>query len=215
MNLFPYFASTVQVAEYVRDNFRWALRDPSAPGPRPLPSDYHSLCPRFYLGVVTRYAYDSNTQEMVQIIFYGMVIDDVTELGIPRRLTMDFVTDNLCLVRESSSLRPNLLPLHFMAYYPEFDHIVAMQLTHAAHIPEMMQAIFYAMDSNIPEVVQAIFYAMVMWDPFEFWFENVEYRLRAARALRPMNPPADLTSSSGPVEASGLSDASPMSSDEE
>jgi len=51
-------------------------------------------------------------------------------------------------VRETSSLRPNLLPLHFTAYYPEFDHIVAMQFAHAAHIPEIVQAIFYAMVIN-------------------------------------------------------------------
>ncbi|KAJ8451980.1 hypothetical protein Cgig2_016561 [Carnegiea gigantea] len=39
--------------------------DPSTPGPRSLPSVYHSLCPHFDLGVVTRYAHDSNTLEMV------------------------------------------------------------------------------------------------------------------------------------------------------
>ena len=92
-------------------------------------------------------------------------------------------------------------------------------------------------DSNIPEMVQA---AMVVnkvtergiicrisgnrlmwalqrlyWDPLEFWFKNVEHKLKGARALRPVNPPADLASSSSPMEASGLSDAPPVSSDEE
>jgi len=38
--------------------------------------------------------------------------------------------------------------LHLMAYYPEFDHIVAMQFAHTAHIPKMVQAIFYAMVIN-------------------------------------------------------------------
>ncbi|KAJ8438935.1 hypothetical protein Cgig2_012830 [Carnegiea gigantea] len=71
MNLFPNFTSTEQAAEY-------SLRDPSTLGPRPLPSDYHGLCPCFDLEVATRYARDSNIPEMVQIIFYAMVIDDAT-----------------------------------------------------------------------------------------------------------------------------------------
>ncbi|KAJ8438014.1 hypothetical protein Cgig2_029995 [Carnegiea gigantea] len=149
MNLFPNFANTEQAAEYIHDHFRWALRDPSAPGPRPLLLNYHGLCPRFDLGVATQYAHDSNTTEMVQIIFYVIVIDDAAELGLSCRLTIDCVMDNLySSMRESSSLRPNLLPLHFTAYCPEFDHIMAMQFAHAAHILEMVQAIFYAMVIN-------------------------------------------------------------------
>ncbi|KAJ8451981.1 hypothetical protein Cgig2_016562 [Carnegiea gigantea] len=51
----------------------------------------------------------------------------------------EYVRDNLrWSVRESSSLRPNLLPLHFMAYCPEFDHIVEMQFAHTVHVPEMV-----------------------------------------------------------------------------
>jgi len=89
MNIFPNFANTEQAAEYIQDNFRWALREPSAPSPRPLPSDYHGLCPRFDLGVAMRYAHDSHIPKMVQIIFYTMVVDDAAELGLSRRLTMD------------------------------------------------------------------------------------------------------------------------------
>ncbi|KAJ8437665.1 hypothetical protein Cgig2_028603 [Carnegiea gigantea] len=42
-----------RAGDQVRDNFRWALSDPSALGPRPLPLDYHDLCPCFALRVVT------------------------------------------------------------------------------------------------------------------------------------------------------------------
>ncbi|KAJ8433871.1 hypothetical protein Cgig2_021254 [Carnegiea gigantea] len=183
MNLFPNCTSIKQAAEYVRDHFRWSLRDPSAPGPMSLPSDCHGLCPHFDLEVATRYARDSNTSEMVQIIFYAMVIDDAAELGPSLWLgdndvrlrraqashpadpptnpmlagglsrgratsfpsfrgtvqAAEYVRDNLrWSVRETSSLRPNLLPLHFTAYCLEFDHIVAMQFAHATHIPEMV-----------------------------------------------------------------------------
>ncbi|KAJ8432240.1 hypothetical protein Cgig2_007641 [Carnegiea gigantea] len=184
MNLFPSFGSTEQVAKYIRDDFRWVLRDPLAPGLRPLPSDYHSLYSHIDLEAVTWYARDSNIPEMVPIIFYAMVIDDAAELGLSHRLTMDcmmwsmqkldwgpveawlrdndqrlrgaqasrpvdppanpvlvgsssrertipfssaaeYVRDNLrWSIRKTSSLCPNLLPLLFMAYCPEFDHIV-------------------------------------------------------------------------------------------
>jgi len=51
-------------------------------------------------------------------------------------------------MRESSSLRLNLLPLHFMALSLDFDCIVAMQFAHTAHIPELVQAIFYTVVIN-------------------------------------------------------------------
>ncbi|KAJ8436377.1 LOW QUALITY PROTEIN: hypothetical protein Cgig2_032198 [Carnegiea gigantea] len=63
--------------------------------------------------------------------------------------TAEYVRDNLYWsVSESSSLHPNLLPLHFVALCPEFDHIVAMQFAHVAQIPKMVQAIFYAVVIN-------------------------------------------------------------------
>ena len=61
IDLFPNFANIEQAAEYIRDHFRWLLRDPLDPSPRPLPSDYLGLCPHFDHGVPTRYARDSNT----------------------------------------------------------------------------------------------------------------------------------------------------------
>ncbi|KAJ8444094.1 hypothetical protein Cgig2_025095 [Carnegiea gigantea] len=83
--------SSFEAAEYICDHFRWPLRDPSAPGCRPLPSDYHGLYPRFDLGVAMRYACDSDIPKMVQIIFYAMIINDAVELDLSCRLTMDCV----------------------------------------------------------------------------------------------------------------------------
>jgi len=91
MNLFPNFASTEQAAEYIRDNLHWTLRESSAPNLGPLPLDYDGLCPRFDLGVVARYAHESNIPEMMQAIFYAMVVHDAAELGISHRLTMNCV----------------------------------------------------------------------------------------------------------------------------
>ncbi|KAJ8434208.1 hypothetical protein Cgig2_015697 [Carnegiea gigantea] len=159
-----------------------------------------------------------SSDEMVQMVFYAMVIDDAAELGLLGRLTMDcvmwamrkldwgpveawlgdndrrlqraqasrptdllenpvlaggpsrgrtasfpscrdtiqvaeYVRDSLrWSVKETSSLCPNLIPLHFTAYCPKFDHIVAMQFVHAAHIPETGESLM--LDLWIIEVWQ-------------------------------------------------------------
>ncbi|KAJ8420554.1 hypothetical protein Cgig2_014917 [Carnegiea gigantea] len=71
--LFPNFTSTEQAAE-----------DPTNLGPKPLPSDYYSLCTRFDLQVVRRCAHDSHIPEMVPV-------DDASKLGLSRKLTIDVV----------------------------------------------------------------------------------------------------------------------------
>jgi len=88
-DLFTNFANAEQAAAYVRDRFRWTSKDPSDPGPGPLPSNYHDLCPHFDLEVAGQYANESNLLDMVPAIFYAMVIDYATKLGLSCRLTMD------------------------------------------------------------------------------------------------------------------------------
>ncbi|KAJ8438389.1 hypothetical protein Cgig2_006307 [Carnegiea gigantea] len=73
---FSNFTSTEMGVEYVRETFRWLLRETSAQCPRPLPEDHLILCPRFGLGMATQYAQDSNIPEMVQTIFYAMVVNE-------------------------------------------------------------------------------------------------------------------------------------------
>jgi len=48
-------------------------------------------------------------------------------------------------LRESFNLHPQLLPLNFQGLYPRFELLVVMQFADTAHIPEMVQAIFYTM----------------------------------------------------------------------
>ncbi|KAJ8438780.1 hypothetical protein Cgig2_009898 [Carnegiea gigantea] len=127
--------------------------------------------------------------------------------------------------RETSAQRPRPLPGDHFILCPSFDLGMATRHAQGSNIPKMVQAIFYAMVVN--EVVEwgitckitagCLMWVLqqLHWDPFEFWFENVEYRLRGARASRPVNPPTNLASSSGPVETSGLSDAPLVSNDEE
>ncbi|KAJ8426094.1 hypothetical protein Cgig2_006575 [Carnegiea gigantea] len=224
--LFPNFANTEQAAEYVRDHFQWSLTDPTDPGPRPLPSDYHGPCPRFDLEMARRYAHDSYIPEIVQKVFYAMVIDDAAESGLSQRLAMDcasgpadppanpvlegdppggrmssflsfrdtvqaveYVGDNLrWSKRETSSLRPNLLPWNFSAYCPEFNHIMGMQFAQATYISEMVQAVFYAMVINDATRLQLIRretgkglisdLRKLRWDAIEAWLLFIEDKIK-------------------------------------
>ncbi|KAJ8440230.1 hypothetical protein Cgig2_023995 [Carnegiea gigantea] len=98
MILFPNFTSTEQATEYVRDTFRWSLRESLALCPNPLPEDYHGLFLGFDLSMVTQYAHDSNISEMVQAIFYAMVLNNTAELGLSCRIDMNCIISILrCL----------------------------------------------------------------------------------------------------------------------
>ena len=59
----------------------------SAQRPRPLLEDHLILYPTFDLGVATQYTQDSNIPEMVQAIFYAMVVNEVAERGITCRIS--------------------------------------------------------------------------------------------------------------------------------
>ncbi|KAJ8428675.1 hypothetical protein Cgig2_006349 [Carnegiea gigantea] len=59
--------------------------------PRPLPEDYHDLCPRFLLPEAEGAALDFELPEMVQAAFYAMLLNDAIELGVVR----DFIADDL------------------------------------------------------------------------------------------------------------------------
>ncbi|KAJ8434187.1 hypothetical protein Cgig2_004658 [Carnegiea gigantea] len=67
--MFTNFLSTEQVAEHVRDNFNWSLRESSTFRPNLLPEDHHSLCPNFELLVAMRYAHSSHIPKM----FFGLL----------------------------------------------------------------------------------------------------------------------------------------------
>ncbi|KAJ8433389.1 hypothetical protein Cgig2_019179 [Carnegiea gigantea] len=276
---FPTFRDTVQAAEYVRDNLPWSVRQSSSLHPNLLPLHFMAYYPEFDHIVAMQLAHTAHIAEMVQAIFYAMVINDAAELRLIRRETEESLTLDLQelrwdiieawllsieeklkdtqvprLVETVHNLQPHpavtsrlrdappyrvtrstiKMPLPF--YVPLTrgetsaqrlrplleDHLVLCPSFDLGH---GYTVIFYAMVVN--EVAERVFTCRISlrcliwalqqlhWDPFEFWFENVEYRLRGARALCPVNPPTDLASSSGPVEALGLGDAPPVSSVEQ
>ncbi|KAJ8431187.1 hypothetical protein Cgig2_010219 [Carnegiea gigantea] len=104
----------------------------------------------------------------------------------------EYVRDNLhWSVRETSSLHPCLLPLYFTAYCPKFDHIFAMQFAHATYIPEMVQAIFYAMVINDAaklrlirrEAEESLMLDLrkLRWDVIEAWLLFIKDKLKDAQ----------------------------------
>jgi len=89
MVCFLNFTSIEMAAEYVQDTFWWPLREASAVRPNPLTADYDVLYPSFELGVATQHAQNSNIHEMVQVIFYAMVVNDVAKLGLMSKLSTE------------------------------------------------------------------------------------------------------------------------------
>ncbi|KAJ8432114.1 LOW QUALITY PROTEIN: hypothetical protein Cgig2_027302 [Carnegiea gigantea] len=87
----PFLNFTSIAAEYIRDTFRWCLRESSALHPNPLPEDYHNLCPGFNPSMAIQYAHNSNIPKMVQAIFYAMILNDTAELGLPCRINMNYI----------------------------------------------------------------------------------------------------------------------------
>ncbi|KAJ8420401.1 hypothetical protein Cgig2_028073 [Carnegiea gigantea] len=97
-------------------------------------------------------------------------------------------------MRESSYLHPRLLPLNFHSLCPEFKLLVAMQFARTAHIPEMVQAIFYAMVINeVAELGLSSRDAMghmmldlreLRWNIVDSWLQDIDERLRDAQVPR-------------------------------
>ncbi|KAJ8427762.1 hypothetical protein Cgig2_024306 [Carnegiea gigantea] len=93
--MFLTFLSTEQAAEYVRKNFLWPLRESSILQPSLLPENHHSFYPNLDFLVAIRHGHSSHIPEMVQAIFYAMVLNDATELGLSSGIGMDCMTSAL------------------------------------------------------------------------------------------------------------------------
>ncbi|KAJ8435255.1 hypothetical protein Cgig2_005307 [Carnegiea gigantea] len=76
--------STKEMANYVREVFTWCRRSA-----RPLPGDFEVLCPHFSLGEAEAAAMESGLPEIVQAMFYAMLLNDVLELGAVHEYTAE------------------------------------------------------------------------------------------------------------------------------
>ncbi|KAJ8429245.1 hypothetical protein Cgig2_026281 [Carnegiea gigantea] len=232
MNLFPNFASVGQAAEYIWDTFFLGSRR------KAVLHGLHGLCPHFDLKVATQYAHNSNIPEMVQAIFYAMVVDDAAKLGLSCMFTMDcimwamwqldwnpveswledvdrrltraqpsrltnppadpapsgsyvkrkmtsfptfqdtthvaeYFRDNLYWsLRESSDLRPRLLPLNFHGLCPEFAIFYAMVINEVKELGLSSRDTMRRMMLDMQEL---------RWDIVETWSQAIDERLRDAQ----------------------------------
>ena len=124
-----------------------------------------------------------------------------------------------------SSLRPSLLPENHHDLCPNFDLRVAVDYAHIFRIPDMMQAVFYAMVLNDAAelglssrvMVDAMMSVLrgLNWAVIESWLWGIEERLRKAQIPRLVGLITKPALAGGLKEDSKLSDAPPPSSDED
>ena len=84
----PFFLSfcyTVQAAEYVRDNPSLVQERNVKPSSEFASLDFSAYCPEFNHIVAMQFAHTTHIPEMVQVVFYAMVISDATRLQLIRR----------------------------------------------------------------------------------------------------------------------------------
>ncbi|KAJ8441272.1 hypothetical protein Cgig2_013687 [Carnegiea gigantea] len=87
---FPPIYNTREMANYVRESFNWHWRSASRL-PRPLPEDFHALCPLFSLSEAEGAAADFELPEIVQATFYTILLNEAIELG----MAYDFMTESI------------------------------------------------------------------------------------------------------------------------
>ncbi|KAJ8448911.1 hypothetical protein Cgig2_030767 [Carnegiea gigantea] len=99
MSSFPSFRGTVQAAEYIRDNLRWSERETSSLHPNLLPWNFSAYCPEFNHIVAMQFAHATHIPDMVQAVFYVMVINDAVRLRFIRREIGENLMSNLQKLR--------------------------------------------------------------------------------------------------------------------
>ncbi|KAJ8438742.1 hypothetical protein Cgig2_020297 [Carnegiea gigantea] len=155
---FPPFHDTEEMADHVRKTFKWHLRRASRP-PHPLPEDYQDLCPSFTLSDAKEAARDFNIPEIVQAVFYAMLLYDAMELSMVTRDVAGTLKSTLKGLRWTTfesylsvadyvwltfmwCLRgyihhPQLLPEDYRGLYPDFNLEVPEASTRDFHISEL------------------------------------------------------------------------------
>ncbi|KAJ8421808.1 hypothetical protein Cgig2_016546 [Carnegiea gigantea] len=108
--VFPYFRSTKEMADHVRETFNWHLRGAVSP-PRPLLENYRDLCLDFIISDAEEAAHDFRIPKIVQAVFYAMVVNQALELGVLSRALAEDL--KLALVR---AFVPSL-KVTFILYY--------------------------------------------------------------------------------------------------
>ena len=89
------------MADHVRESFVWRWRSASRPS-RPLPEDFHALCPRFSLPEAEAAVANFELPKMVQATFYAVLLNEAVELGMASSFMAEGLKSALVGLRWSS-----------------------------------------------------------------------------------------------------------------
>jgi len=89
------------MANYVRETFIWRWRGASRT-PRLLPEDFYVLCPCFSLAEAEVAAAEFDLPEIVQVMFYAMLLNKTLELGVAHEYTAKSMKSSLVGLRWST-----------------------------------------------------------------------------------------------------------------
>ncbi|KAJ8424430.1 hypothetical protein Cgig2_010659 [Carnegiea gigantea] len=93
--------NTREMANYMRETFICHWRSALRP-PRPLPEDFHALCPRFSLAEAEGAAAEFELPEIVQATFYTMLLNEAFELGVAHEYMAESMKSPLVGLRWST-----------------------------------------------------------------------------------------------------------------
>jgi len=93
---FPFLGSD-ESAKFIlsRFDFEKLLQEPHQPPPRPLPSNWLSLCPRFVKTGVECDAYNVGVPKIIQFVFYCSILQEAIRFNIVPPLVVQDLTKNL------------------------------------------------------------------------------------------------------------------------
>ncbi|KAJ8444450.1 hypothetical protein Cgig2_005972 [Carnegiea gigantea] len=117
----PSYSQYERDGQLRKETFIWHWRSASRP-PRPLPEDFHVLCPCFSLDEAEGAAAEFELPKIVQATFYAMLLNEAVKLGVAHEYMADSMKSSLvglrwptfevwmdcmdCVVREAQLYRP-------------------------------------------------------------------------------------------------------------
>ncbi|KAJ8442013.1 LOW QUALITY PROTEIN: hypothetical protein Cgig2_033777 [Carnegiea gigantea] len=104
---FPPIHNTTEMANYVRETCIWHWKSTSRPL-HPLPEDFHVLRPHFSLAEAEGAAVEFELPEIVQAMFYAMLLNDAFKLGMAHEYTAESI--------KSSLVHVHVLLKHYLLY---------------------------------------------------------------------------------------------------
>ncbi|KAJ8437188.1 hypothetical protein Cgig2_007538 [Carnegiea gigantea] len=148
-----------KIALYILENFKWDQKEVVL-SPEPLPYDHKDLCPNFDLAAAEEAARDFLLPEIPQVAFCAILLNDAIKLGRERVPALFYIMVFPDFLKYRVGIRPlqgnfqgaahppRPLPENYHDLCLYFDLAVVEEAARDFRIPEMIQAVFYAMVVN-------------------------------------------------------------------